>query len=571
MSSLREPGHGPIVGHTTTNSCRIWIRAQDPDDAGADLDENRRTLGVIAVVEENGNPIPEGQRAVYYFRLHREFDRTGTFNLGKDSSIGTAEASAALKPATKYAVRVGTLTIDDPFPNDESVSDETLARRLPRPNEADWFSDLLKLKVEASEARFETFPEKTDDLSFILGSCRYPGIMWKVKEADQIFGPLRLEAQGNGPAIDGEPAARRPARFVLMVGDQIYADMLNRNIPLARADTFAEFQERYVTAFGSRNMRALLRQIPNYMILDDHEIEDNWSQDRISNTASREVFNLAISAYLSYQWSHGPRTYGRRLFYQFDCGGYPFFVLDTRTQRFKDEVEGSLTDNHLLGRPSLDPSVDPSQLELLLQWLQNCQNTGGNIPKFIVTASVFAPNPVSAREGRKGTEEKKAAWKEESDSWPAFPNTRKAILQCMVKNKIQNVVFLSGDIHCSNVAELNFSGTAAAAKLKAYSITSSAFYWPFPFADGDPSGYVHDSTKAGQEDTFQIDGNVKMNYKAWNFTQEDNYCRVDVDRAKRTLTVRSFDKSGKLIAQGGWIPGNKNTVPLVAQLPLEPW
>jgi len=569
MSSLREPGRGPIVGHTTTTTCRIWIRADDPDDEGADLDENRRTIGVIAVIEEDGKPIPEPNREVHYFRLHREFDRTGTFNLGVDSSIGTAKASAKLKPGKKYVVRVGTLTIDDPFPNDESVSDETLARRLPRPNEADWFTDLLKLKAETSEARFQTFPEKTDDLSFILGSCRYPGILWRVKKADEIFGPLWLEAQGRGPAIAGGPAARGPARFVLMVGDQIYADMLNRGVPLARADTFAEFQERYLTAFGSRNMRALLRQIPNYMILDDHEIEDNWTQDRISDVASREVFNLAISAYLSYQWSHGPRIYGRRLFYQFDCGGYPFFVLDTRTQRFVDDLIGSLDDNHLLGRPSLDP-LEPSQLDLLLHWLDDCQKKRGNIPKFIVSSSVFAPNPMSAREGRNGTAEQIVECKQDSDSWPAFPNTRKAILQCIIRSKVQNVIFLSGDIHCSNVAEMSLSGADGLDDIKTFAITSSAFYWPFPFADGDPSGYVHDSKLAGQEDTFDIDGSAKMDYRAWNFTQEDNYCRIDVKRENRTVTVLPFDKYGELIEQGSWIPGVKSN-PLIAKLQMAPW
>jgi alkaline phosphatase D len=536
---------------------------------GVTLHSNRRTIGVIAVIKENDQEIPRARRRVYYFRLHREYDRTGTFNLGVDSSLGTSNPSHALLPDTDYVARVGTLTIDDPFPDDESVPDELLARRLPRPEDADWFDDLLELEAEHSEARFRTFPEKTDALTFILGSCRYPGILWKVKDADQIFGPLWQEAQGKGPPLPNEAARRRPAKFVLMVGDQIYADMLNRHVPLARADTFAEFQERYLTAFGSLNMRALLRQIPHYMILDDHEIEDNWTQDRISRAAEREVFNLAISAYLSYQWCHGPRTYGLRLFYQFECGGFPFFVLDTRTQRFMDDVSGALEDNHLLGRPSLDP-LELSQLDLLVAWLQNCQKEKGNIPKFIVSASVFVPNPMSAREGRVGRPEQVVKWKEDSDSWPAFPTTRKAILKCIVDNQIQNVVFLSGDIHCSNVAQMSFSGTPEAETLKALSITSSAFYWPFPFADGEPSSYVHDSTKPEQKDTFVIDDIVKMDYTAWNFTQEDNYCRLDVDRANHTLTVYAFNKWGELIQQGSWIPGTAG-VPLIARLPLKPW
>ena len=80
-----------------------------------------------------------------------------------------------------------------------------------------------------------------------------------------------------------------------------------------------------------------MQRLSTYMILDDHEIEDNWSQDRMRRSAKHQLFTIAVDAYLSYQWSHGPRTWGRRLYYRFDCGGLPFFVFDTRTQRF---IEG---------------------------------------------------------------------------------------------------------------------------------------------------------------------------------------------------------------------------------------
>src|SRR3546814_8859094 len=100
------------------------------------------------------------------------------------------------------------------------------------------------------------------------------------------------------------------------------------------------------------------------MILDDHEIEDNWTQDRLGKAVSREVFHLALGAYMSYQWSHCPRTYQTRLYYEFECNGYPFFVLDTRTQRFIDDVIGSLEDNHLLGRRSEEHT---SELQSLMR------------------------------------------------------------------------------------------------------------------------------------------------------------------------------------------------------------
>ncbi|ODS33054.1 MAG: hypothetical protein SCARUB_01816 [Candidatus Scalindua rubra] len=119
----------------------------------------------------------------------------------------------------------------------------------------------------------------------------------------------------------------------------------------------------------------------------------------------------------------------------------------------------------------------------------------------------------------------------------------------IIDNKIQNVVFLSGDVHCSNVAKITFSGSEDAEKLKAYSITSSAFYWPFWFADGEPSNFVHDSKQ--QNDTFVIDnaGKIKMDYTAMNFTQKDNFCQVDVDLPNNRIEVRAIDQKGKLIVK----------------------
>ncbi len=568
MSSLREASLGPIVGHTTAQSSCVWIRAREAFDDHSKLAAEQRTIGVAAVVAKDDKDLDPDKIQVFYFRLHRERDRTGVFTAG-DHICLSGKKSKPLQPGTAYAVRIGTLSIDDPFGDDENIGNNLLAERLPDPNV--WAKDLLELRPKFAEAQFRTFPDAGDgpgkSLAFVLGSCRYPGIMWKIKDADRIFGPMAQEATKGYPA-DKETKERRPVDFTLMVGDQIYADMLNRNVPLGLADTFEEFQERYLSAFGSRKMRKLLRSLPNYMILDDHEIEDNWHQDRIKKAESRKVFNLAIDAYMSYQWSHSPNSFDGRLYYKFECSGYPFFVLDTRTQRFMEDVKKDLDDNHLLGRPSLGDE-EPSQLERLLKWLDDSQIKHGNTPKFIVSSSVFAPNPMGARTGRKGSDEQKVEWAEGSDSWPAFPETRKAILDTILSKKVQNVVFLSGDIHCANVAHLTFAGTAGASKLKAYSITASAFYWPFWFADGEPSNFVHDSKDAKQEDTFKISSRKTMDYTAWNFTQEDNFCRVDVDKESHKITVMPFNKDGELIHSRDWDGGRKD--PLISTLDLEPW
>lgn len=106
--------------------------------------------------------------------------------------------------------------------------------------------------------------------------------------------------------------------------------------------------------------------------------------------------------------------------------------------------------------------------------------------------------------------------------------------------------------------------------LRAFSVTSSAFYWPFPFADGAPADYVHDSKGEGQEDSFDIAGGLKMDYVASHFTQEDNFCRVDIERKEGAarMVVRMYDAEGGLIHN---VRGDGSRYPLKAALELAPW
>ena len=575
MITLRAPKLGPIIGETTDTTCRIWIRAQDPDDADDRLNSSRRTVGVIGIVEDADNPQKQRIGDAWYFRLPREFDRTGTFKLGFDGPLGRfradarrerlaagraprAEAGRPLKPDTPYVVRLGTLTLDDPLPDEANLPDWQLRDRLPDIDKIK--GELLGLPAAASEARFRTFPVATrivEKMSFLLGSCRYPAnvlTIFHTKQADEIYGGMLQHF-----ADDGRWGPR--AQFTMMCGDQIYADQAQM-FPIGKADTYREFQDRYHEAFGAPNLRELLRTSTTYMTLDDHEIEDNWTQDRLSN--EHQLFNIAIQAYLNYQWSHGPRTWGLSLYYTFECCGYPFFVLDTRTQRFKDDETG-LQDNHLLGPPTIDPA-HLGQLEQLKLWLTEQQTKRGNVPKFIVTSSVFVPNLINERVQPVPSDSPSSAdpakpeealiyfanqkRREKSDSWPAFPATRLELLKHIVDGKIQNVVFLAGDVHCSNVAVMEFEyqegNRTKTLPLKAFSITSSAFYWPFPFADGNPNSFVHNSRAPEQWDPFPIAGTgVTMHYESFGYTQEDNFTRIDIDQKAHTLRVSVFDDEGE--------------------------
>jgi len=59
-----------------------------------------------------------------------------------------------------------------------------------------------------------------------------------------------------------------------------------------------------------------------------------------------------------------------------------------------------------------------------------------------------------------------------------------------------------------------------------------------------------------------------MDYTAWNFTQEDNFCRLTIDRGAHSLVSRVFGWNGapvEIEAPGG------TKQPLEATLSLEPW
>ena len=138
MSMLRPPGLGPIIGHTTASSCRLWIQAGKLDEDAAPMspiDANRRTIGVIGLLSD-----PDATKArilkAYYFRLHREFDRTGTFELGCDVALGLHATDGVppskqdkpyvLKPDSPYIVRMATLSLDDPLEDEDSLTDAQL-------------------------------------------------------------------------------------------------------------------------------------------------------------------------------------------------------------------------------------------------------------------------------------------------------------------------------------------------------------------------------------------------------------------------------------------------------------
>ena len=127
--------------------------------------------------------------------------------------------------------------------------------------------------------------------------------------------------------------------------------------------------------------------------------------------------------------------------YLFEYNRTPFFVLDTRTSRSR--VENNM--------------VSTKQEMALFEWLN--KNKTKQTFKIIVTAIPFLVD-------MKNTEH---------DKWSSsrFRVQRNRIIDFIVQNRISNVVFLSGDVHCSLITESHFIPQGTKEVVTINEITSS--------------------------------------------------------------------------------------------------
>ena len=356
--------------------------------------------------------------------------------------------------------------------------------------------------------KFKTAATDSDrNRSFILGSCRYLlrilGSSLFDDRGDKTFRSI-LRQIDSGVATDG----------LIMVGDQIYADDLNF---IAADQKIHQFFKRYQEAFSQPYIRKLMAQVPTYMTLDDHEIEDNWPS-KASEKDLVTLFPVAIHAYMTYQLSHSPlfelsedksKITGTptKFWYTFSDGCCDFFITDTRTERYLSDEE---TERQI---------ISSQQMQAIKTWLTN---DSGRI-KFIASSVPFFPDSKTKN----------------SDKWSGFLSQRTELIDFIFRNKIKPVIFLSGDVHCSMSAELICPEQP---NFKIISVVSSAFFWP----------YAHT-----QASSFQLDGTLKTysshSYKLVNVSpvySNDNFTRVSVEKeslGKSNLKVEVFSRKGKLI------------------------
>jgi alkaline phosphatase D len=377
--------------------------------------------------------------------------------------------------------------------------------------QAGWFSPMspvhtvetvqeLPLQWPREIYRFRTLSSKANTpRAYIVGSCRYlrmtAGIPSAPHLGDRIFASITELAQQAEPPISA----------MLMTGDQIYVDDLN---VIAPDREYKEILSKYRAAFSQPNIARLMSNTSTYMILDDHEIEDNWPTNE--SKADAYLYKNAMAAYEIYQASHSPAhdllpsgQVSRKLeqyWYQFAEGDIEWFVTDSRTRR-----NLSPNDRRIL---------DDEQEQALCKWLIHSPAR----VKFVVTSVMFYPD-------RKLNGD---------DAWKAFPEQRLRLLETIRTHRIKNVIFVSGDVHGSLTSRLTHSEDP---DFDVHTIVSS------PLCNSKLLPYASESTFILNQALARTAAGDYRHELTSKVVSEDNFAHLVVDREQ--IQVSYHDRNGR--------------------------
>ncbi|MEH6396191.1 alkaline phosphatase D family protein [Pseudoalteromonas sp.] len=470
---------GPNFGHKTASSFKVW----------GCCSKKGNWLLVIKVIAPDDSLIYQGQIPT----LH------------KLKNVGFVEITG-LEPSTSYSVFIGK------------------AKAL---TSLDW-TNISPLEVK-------TFPSSGSRTKFILTSCRH---------SDQLasFGNKNLMLNIMHKRLKQE----RDVDFRIACGDQVYADhpityLSNNNPP----KTFKGFAKHYFRNYNQahNNVASL---IPTYCTFDDHEVTNDWALSDFTDDHHKElktkkdsrILNNGLLAYDAFQHALNPEFSIQDLesrigadyisskfkyWYTFQHSDIKFFAMDTRYQRIvganfnKRNNDLEANDNNAFVQ-LIDPDTQMRSLKSFL--LNNKDDV-----KFIISSMPFIPDTKPS-----GIGQGKAIATSPFDKWKGGHKQRKEILDFIKSNQIVNVFFLSGDVHCSFVAQVTHEN-----KIVAYNIVSSALNWP-TFGLGKASFQLGELFGAIEYSTSIISKKI-YNESKTHIEKRNNYTEITVTNGNIEIDI----------------------------------
>ncbi|MEM7194740.1 MAG: alkaline phosphatase D family protein [Pseudomonadota bacterium] len=287
--------------------------------------------------------------------------------------------------------------------------------------------------------------ERSAVFRLAVASCLYPGGLGDQNKPVAAF--RQMSNRSN---------EERPDKLILL-GDQIYADATAGLFdPSSRNDRYFH---RYIRFLEQPEVKHIFRKIPTYMMLDDHEIVNDWEPDQAN---SGPPPTDATEAYKTYQRPDAPLS-DDRLFMQIDDPGFRAFVINSRTERAARNV-------HNIANVSM---ISDHQMDEIRKWLGT--PTFGK-PIFLCSPSRLLPRNHQSdwSEGFGGSLH--------SDGWDGFPKSLFELLHAIHSTRPEKLVVVCGDIHAFGIHRVSISREGSDAAFSFNVIHSSGLNAPMPFA-----------------------------------------------------------------------------------------
>jgi len=260
------------------------------------------------------------------------------------------------------------------------------------------------------DTRFTTkdlwqYRKPAPDFSFLTGSCAY-------------FNEAKFDRPGKpygGDSSIFETMAKTPADFNLWLGDNWY---------YREVDYSSVWGLKYRASHDRAIpiLQKLMAIMPQYAIWDDHDFGPNDAgENYIFKKESRNVFN-------DYWLNPSSGENNKGIYTMINYGDVDFFLLDNRF--FRSDINLADTINNIVNEDKA--YFGKSQLD----WLKNSLLFSRATFKIIVTGNQVL-NPINNYE-----------------CLTHYPTEYKSLIDFLSNQKINGVVFLTGDRHHSEVIEM---------------------------------------------------------------------------------------------------------------------
>ncbi|MEM7366241.1 MAG: alkaline phosphatase D family protein, partial [Pseudomonadota bacterium] len=202
--------------------------------------------------------------------------------------------------------------------------------------------------------------------------------------------------------------------------------------------------------------------------VDEEGVEVEIEKEKEKEKEKEDVLSLGKRAFTAFQYNRSDA--GDHYWGAINESPLPLFMMDTRTER---QPRSSVS-------TASAQIVSERQYRALTDWLRT---QSPDQPKLVTSSTMVLPRHRSAVGSVAGVAT--------LDSFEGYPGTLHSLLQFIVDEQIEHVIFLSGDEHLPVHADIQLR--RGSRSVRCHSLHTAGLYTPYRFANTQPEDLVrHD-------------------------------------------------------------------------------